>query len=63
MKTDNQLQLDVIEESGCGASINSAQIGVAVTDGKEARHSQLARHTAWNTPGVQGVIDNITVIN
>jgi osmotically-inducible protein OsmY len=25
--------------------------------------SELARHTAWNTPGVQGVIDNISVIN
>lgn len=83
MKTDTQLQQDVLAELRWEPSINAAQIGVEVTDGIVARSGhvgsygekrdaesaarcvagvrELARHSAWGTPGVRSVVDTMAV--
>lgn len=63
MKTDTQVQEDVLAELKWEPSANAAEIGVEVKD----RVVTLAGHvgsfadSAWCTPGVRHVVDNINV--
>jgi osmotically-inducible protein OsmY len=95
MKTDKQVQQDVIDELGWEPSVNAEHIGVEVSDGKSdieaalkrratndprkisvevqgsnvtltgSVHSwserDLARDSAWGSPGVRNVVDKMTV--
>jgi osmotically-inducible protein OsmY len=69
MKSDNQLQRDVIDELSWEPSIDAAEIGVAVADGVVTLTGQVrslaekwtAEHVAKRVAGVQAVANDIVV--
>jgi len=69
MKTDSQLQHDVIEELGWEASVNAAQIGVSVKDGITSLSGDVgsfgekwdAEQAAQRVSGVKGLAVDIQV--
>ena len=69
MKTDSQLQHDVIEELGWEASVNAAQIGVSVKDGIASLSGDVgsfgekwdAEQAAQRVSGIKGLAVDIQV--
>ena len=69
MKTDSQLQHDVIEELGWEASVNAAQIGVSVKDGIASLSGDVgsfgekwdAEQAAQRVSGIKGLAVEIQV--
>ena len=54
MKTDSQLQLDVIEELKWEPSVDATTIGVEVKDGVECRHCHFAAEEKFNEQVTSG---------
>jgi osmotically-inducible protein OsmY len=70
MKTDRQLQQEVIEELSWEASINATQIGVSVKDGIATLSGDVGSHSekwgaelaAQRVAGVKGIAVDISVV-
>ena len=78
LRTESQLQKDVIAELAWDPAINAALIsvevraGVVTLSGHVDRHftghvanwseRELATHSAWGSPGVRHVVDRMTLI-
>lgn len=70
MKTDVSIQQDVLAELKWAPAVNAAEIGVEVKDGivtLAGRDSwserELASQSAWASPGVINVVDNIAIVS
>lgn len=73
MKTDAQLQTDIIDELRWEPRIREQEIGVAVKDGTKDQvvtlsgsvssfaERRAAESAAWSAPGVKEVKDNLVV--
>lgn len=70
MKTDSQIQVDVLEDLKWEPSVNHEHIGVAVTNGivtltgtvSTITEKKLAEDTALKVPGVKGIVEHLKVI-
>jgi osmotically-inducible protein OsmY len=71
MKTDAQLQQDVLAKLKRETSVNGAEIGVEVNEGhvtligtvKTWAERDLALLCAWGAPGIRNIAHNLIVTN
>jgi osmotically-inducible protein OsmY len=71
MKTDMQLQQDVIAELKLETSVNATDIGVEVKEGhvtligtvKSWAERDLALLCVWGAPGIRNIAHNLIVAN